>query len=849
MKSHSSKPKANQQVLQMQSRKEQRKMRYVCFQYVMFCVICSFLAFCFLYQRFDLELVGRKYTYLFEQGVIKNQQSCFMQHFTILVSDLEKAKAWYEKILPLETIERKIQTATKGAWYNIKGIELHLLERKELVGNANGGRITGQHIGLHLGPIGDIREQLFSKGISVTLAPENQKGQQAMFVPDEDLLTWEYTDINKRDRPMELLLAPTTLSPKTTNIPLNRPSASKTDESANDKPYKFAISSGNAIATAAGHACLQIGGSAADAAIVAASIMSVVEPFNGGLGGDFVAMLYDPEHDEYSVLNGSGQSPKNAKPLSEKDKIPLDGPFSAMSVPGTAAAWCNLHSKYGKLPWDLVLQPAIMLASEGFLVNNRTAQVWENGAKRIVDATTLSDAAKEEFLTMFAPPASNGMRMTPRAGERFYNPTLGATYQKFADGGCEWFYEHAARDIVAHIQHHGGYKGSPDLRKDWQETASDHVAWENPLSTVFQTNEATYEVLTSGENTQAASALMILNTLNSTLPEDGENFDEVLHKHISAKRIIYRDTFRQPYTQELIDGYDYIESAKKEMNDAFRKQLAISMEKSPIEQPHDTEGLVVTDSSGFTISVLQSIALPFGSGVIVPSLGLPIHNRAYGFTTKPTDIYCFGPGKRPWTTLSPYMVKRNGKFWMAASVKGGDRQPYSFTQIFLNMVHHGLSPQDAVLYPRFRDKSHGKKNAPVEFDLPPYIATDTNQNHVNEFNQRIDYLDSHGYSSEIFTPEDIEDSGFGVAQIILDESDYANDGSKISTQYTAISDLGRKPGLALTGEQAESAQAIELDAFPSIIHPRDLRMLTEQLTNYYQNSILAIENDEIIPIS
>lgn len=816
------------------------KRRSTYIQIFCFGAICSFLVYYCLNGKDEESFYRVKsLSELFLQTMRNHSQSCFMKHITILVSDIEKAKSWYETVLPIHKIERNIKTATKGAWYRIKDIELHLLERKDLVGMTTGGRITGQHIGLHLGPIGDIREKLYRKGIEVTLAPENDKGQQAMFVMDDDIMTLECTDVNKRKGPMKLLSSSTTLSPKLTNIHLNRPSATRTSQSLDNKPYKFAISSGSAFATAAGNACLQIGGSAADAAIASASVLSVVEPFNGGLGGDFVAMVYNPLNDNYSVLNGSGRSPKQSMPLSESDQFTIDGPLSAMTVPGTAAAWCELHQKYGKLPWDLILQPAIMLAAEGFLVSNRTAQIWESGAQRIIASNNLSDAAKDEFMTMFAPPGVNGTRMTPRAGERFYNPTLGSTLQKLADGNCKWFYEHAAKEIVSHIQSHGGYQGSPDLGNEWQEIHSNHATWEEPISTVYTTDDAIYEVMSLGGNSQAGSALMILNTLNTTISHGTKTFDEVLHKHISAKRIIYRDTFRQPYTQQLIDNSHYTNSVREEMKQAFQNEVAISLEKAPIEESHDTEGLVVRDTAGLTISLLQSISLPFGSGIIVPSLGLPIHNRAFGFTTKPSDKYCFGASKRPWTTLSPYMVKRNKKFWMAASVKGGDRQPYSFTQVFLNIVEHKLSPEDAVSYPRFREKSHHvPQDTSVEFDLPPYIPSDGNKLDISEFHKRLSILKAKGYVSEIFVPQEIEDSGFGVAQVILDDTIYSDNGSPLFTRLTAVSDIARKPGLSLIGEQSQPQQKIDTVYFSNILHPRDLMMLTEPLTLFYNEKLL-----------
>lgn len=753
---------------------------------------------------------------------------------TVLVSDLQKAKSWYERVLPLVEIERNIKTAIKGAWYNLNGIELHLLESESMVEDSVGGRITGQHIGLYLGPIGKIRDRLYENGISATLAPENAFGQQALFVTDANLMTWEFTDINKRKSEMRLIQYPGTQPAQMNNIHLNRPSASKTESDWKVKPYKFAISSGNPIATAAGYACLQIGGSAADAAIATAAVLSVVEPFNGGLGGDFIAMLYEPGTDKYSVLNGSGRSPTNVKPLKNVDEIPLDGPLSAMSIPGTAAAWCKLHNAHGKLPWQLVLEPAIMLAAEGFLVNNRTAQVWESGAKRIANSK-MSRSAKEEFLSIFAPVTLNDMRMTPRAGERFYNPTLGSTYQKLADGGCDWFYSTAAKEIASHVQHHGGYQGSPSLAPDWNEKMDDHAAWEEPLSTSFSAQNDKYKIYTSGGNSQAGSALMILNTLEGSLSDPTSDNDfEVFHKQISAKRAVFRETFRKSYSQEIIDNEETTKRMRKEIQDSLQKKIPVSMNVSFTEQSHDTEGFVVRDSNGLTLSVLQSIANPFGSGIVVPSLGIPIHNRGYGFSIDPTDEYYFAPSKRPWTTLSPYMVQRNDQFWMAASVKGGDRQPYAFTQVFLNLVHRKMEPQNALQYPRFRDKSHINENSVIQFDVPPYVPTDSNVTQIfSSFNKLQKELEIGGYTSEIYIPEEIEDSGFGVAQVLIDENSSEN--TKSVSHIIVASDLGRKPGLALIGEQASLARQVDFSMDPNLVHSRDLHILSSP----FEQNILA----------
>ena len=180
---------------------------------------------------------------------------------------------------------------------------------------------------------------------------------------------------------------------------------------------------------------------------------------------------------------------------------------------------------------------------------------------------------------------------------------------------------------------------------------------------------------------------------------------------------------------------------------------------------------------------------------------------------------------------------------MAAAVKGGDRQPYAFTQILLNIVNRRLTPEDAVKFPRFRDKSHVRKDSTLEFDLPPYIPTDGTPLNKLGFDQLRNDLSSTGYTNKIDIPDEIEDSGFGVAQIFLDESKYSANGSDSSIKYTVVSDLGRKPGLSIVGEQSKLAQEINLSVRPDIIHPRDLQMLKEPFQRYYIQ--FSVEKNEV----
>jgi len=841
-----------------------------------------------------------------------NENKILQEHITVSVPNLASAKEWYSQALPLVEVPRNIKTAVKGAWYkfiDIPSLNVHLLEMKSHAGgeaatsvsgrdSADGAEstadITGQHIGLDLGKsIGTIRNELYDKGVTATLAAVTstikneasglQEEQQAIFLTGPGQMTWEFTNIfSPRQGRMKLVPSKVALPADRVGIPLNRSMSSSTTANTNvpttvpstghknetthgssdhedkDNNFKFSISSGNPLATAAGYACLQAGGSAADATIAASAVMSIVEPYNGGLGGDFVAMIHDPANDGGSikVLNGSGRAPSNAMPLPEHMKtVPKTGAESILSLPGAPSAWCRLHARYGKMPWKLILQPAIMMASEGFLLTERTAQVWEAAAKNVMDYD-MSEEAQEEFLRMFAPPSGgHGERMSPRAGERYYNPTLAYTFQKFADGGCEWFYNEAVNEMLDHVEKRGGLLKKPAQEEHMRINVLEQSSWEEPLSTTYSGGNGTFEIFAAGGNSQAGSALLILNMLQGASTKNSR--EHLLHHHINAKRVVYRDTFRKAqYDQTMINNEEYVHMSIKEIQQAFRDSTSVQVDLQ--EYSHDTEGLVVRDSNGLTLSVLQSIAVPFGSGVVVPSLGFPLHGRGYGFDTRKGSNFSYVPGSRPWTTLSPFMVKKNGKFWMAASVKGGDRQPYAFTQIFLNIVELGYSPMEAVSLPRFRDTTYhdGNSKTVVEFDTPAYVEFGTptyllKNARLDDDNDKLyDYLNANGFECKRFIPREIEDSGFGVAQILIDDTNYRYHdpiGHSKAVSLTSLSDLVRKPGLALTGEQS-SLVADDLnfpDEVVKLISPRDLEHITEPFRNFFKYHLHPLTDSEL----
>jgi gamma-glutamyltranspeptidase/glutathione hydrolase len=809
-----------------------------------------------------------------------------INHITVEVSNLTLSKAWYRNTLPLRQIDRKIRTAVRGAWFQVTccfdqdsssnknhascccqggylcQTQIHLLEKPALATGHMESQITGQHIGLDLGNIGPIREKLHLRGIPMTLAPQNGN-VHVIFLTDPDDMTWEFTH-SQHDSKQNVAVSNATLPADRVGILLHRPSAAQT-KTDDGNLIKFAISTGNPLATAAGHAILQAGGSASDATITAMSVMSVVEPYNGGLGGDFMALQYNPWRlaSPVSVLNGSGRAPQNGASMKDlrqalvdsvnsNEEIHKRGPLSALTVPGAPAAWCRLHTDTGRLPWSVVLAPAIALASEGFLVSQRTAQVWEQGVQDVISSGKLTDAALQEFLGMYAPLNSGDQRMTPRAGERFYNPALATSLAMLSEHGCTWFYKQAAQEIFTHIGLRGGM---PLQMSRWEEHAEDHATWEDPVATNYTKapDGSRYTVYSAAGNSQGALALLILNVLQQTLPLQDADFEGTTHHHhISAKRAVYREFFRRSVPQERVDDTNFVENIKVEVLDAFHRKETVTA--SRLDQAQDTEGIVVRDSSGLTLSVLQSLALPFGSGIAVPSLGFTIHGRGYGFSLDEKDEFVHAPGKRPWTTLSPYLVERDGRFWMAASVKGGDRQPCAFTQIFMNMIHHGHSPATSVAHPRFRDGSHNSGPHIIDWDHPAYVPSDlAGVNMADEADKMKNAAERQGYAGVVFRPTQIEDSGFGVAQILIDNtSTELKDPESIALEsnIVVVSDLARKPGLALVGSQNSLVtNAVLPEEAKGVVASRDFAVLVSPLHRFISENLKPCSEAEMALIA
>ena len=433
-------------------------------------------------------------------------------------------------------------------------------------------------------------------------------------------------------------------------------------------------------ASAAGVAMLARGGNAVDAALAAAAVLCVVEPMMTGIGGD-AFVLYAPASGPLIGLNGSGRAPAAASLESYRARglaaVPERGILS-VTVPGAVDAWETLARRHGRLPLDVVLEPAIRAAVDGFAVSELVAHYWWG-----LHRTGVLDAAAAEH---FAP----GGR-TPRAGEWFRVPALGRTLRAIAEHGAKAFYAGAVADaIVAASRAAGGCLAHDDL-------ASHTSTWVDPITTTYRD----VEVAELPPNGQGLAALVALNVLEALGPADPAS---ALHWHrrIEAVKLAFADR------DEYIADPEHADVPVAELLDkAYARERATrvgerALAAPPPGRPGDTVYLCAADGEGNLVSFIQSLAAGFGSGVGCGDTGIVLQNRGAAFRLDPRHRNALAPGKRPFHTIIPGMLLRGGAAEMAFGSMGGPIQPQSHLNFVANVVDLGLSPQEALDRMRFR---------------------------------------------------------------------------------------------------------------------------------------------------
>ncbi|MCB1100382.1 MAG: gamma-glutamyltransferase [Verrucomicrobiae bacterium] len=431
---------------------------------------------------------------------------------------------------------------------------------------------------------------------------------------------------------------------------------------------------------------LKAGGSAVDAAIAANAMLALTEPISCGIGGDLFAIVWDNDTQKLHGLNGSGRSPMS---LTREEfskhgltSIPPFGPLP-ISVPGCVDGWVELHKRFGKLPLPDVLAPAIHYAREGFPVSELIAYYWDR---------SISAQGKEYgFAETFLPDGK-----APKKGEIFQNVGLADTLERIASEGSAGFYKGSiAETIAASVQKAGGYLSVDDL-------ASHRSEWVEPVSA----NYRGYDVWELPPNGQGIAALQILQVLKG-YDISGFGFGSTAHIHhfVEAKKLAFEDrakfyadpAFNKLPVAELIS--DAYAAERRKLIDPRRAARSYEAGNPALEHG-DTVYLTAADNDRNMVSLIQSNYRGFGSGVCPDGLGFSLQDRGELFTLEKGHFNSYAPGKRPFHTIIPAFVTKDGKPYLSFGVMGGATQPQAHAQIIMNLVDFDMNLQEAGDAPR-----------------------------------------------------------------------------------------------------------------------------------------------------
>ncbi|KPL10870.1 MAG: gamma-glutamyltransferase [Bacteroides sp. SM23_62] len=446
--------------------------------------------------------------------------------------------------------------------------------------------------------------------------------------------------------------------------------------------------------------CLDIlkqGGNAIDAAIAGNAMLGLVEPTGNGMGGDLFAIIWDAETEQLYGLNASGRSPKSLTLAYFKEhgytSIPGYGPLP-VSVPGCVDGWFEMHQRFGSLDMTEILEPAIKYAREGFPVSELVAYY-------MAGSTWLKQYPGFEETYM-----SGGK--TPDKGEIFKNPYLANTLEKIAEDGRDAFYKgDIARTIARYMKDQDGFLSYEDL-------AEHHSEWVEPVST----NYRGYDLWELPPNGQGIAALQILNILEGyDIAAMGFGSKEYIHAFVEAKKLAYED--RAKYYADPAFNDIPVEHLVSEEYAAERRALinpdraARTYPAGELEQGN-TIYMTVADRHGNMVSLIQSNYRGMGSGMTPYGLGFILQDRGELFSLEEGHFNCFAPGKRPFHTIIPAFITRDGRPYMSFGVMGGSMQPQGHVQIMVNMIDFGMNLQEAGDAPRIR---HGGSSQPTGSEM------------------------------------------------------------------------------------------------------------------------------------
>ncbi len=462
-----------------------------------------------------------------------------------------------------------------------------------------------------------------------------------------------------------------------------------------------AVASSQPVATEAGIHVLRSGGSAADAAIAVAAALQVTQACSTGLGGDAFCLYYEAATGTVHAYNGSGRSPRAltaeaaraaardggeaAAAVAESSLRLPDYHVHTVTVPGAADAWFETHRRFGRLPLADVLSPAIRLARDGFALGPMTARWWSGGIERQV-------AARRHGQELMIDGRS------PAVGERVRNAGLARVFESLAADGREGFYEGwIAERIVEEIEYEGGCMSADDL-------AAHRGEWVKPISIHYHG----FDVWECPPNGQGLAALLALRIYAQVPPEMRAEPADRLHAQVEAMRLAFADAARHvadpvfapaPVGELLGDEYTASRAAD------IRRDRAMTSAGPGLPARvagDDTVYFSVLDAEGNGCSFINSNFAGFGTGIVPRGCGFTLQNRGLGFVLEPGHANELAPGKRPYHTIIPGLMTRDGRLAAVFGVMGGMMQPQGHLQVVSRLVDDGLDPQSALDAARFQ---------------------------------------------------------------------------------------------------------------------------------------------------
>ncbi|HEX2830445.1 MAG TPA: gamma-glutamyltransferase family protein [Burkholderiales bacterium] len=486
-----------------------------------------------------------------------------------------------------------------------------------------------------------------------------------------------------------------------------------------------AVSTSQPLAAQAGLRMMLKGGNAVDAVLATAIALTVLEPVSNGIGSDAFCILWDGK--KLHGLNASGRSPAgwSLDRFQGQPAMPQRG-WESVTVPGAVMAWRDLSEKFGKLPFADLFEPAIKYAADGYMVTPTIARQWAAGAAELHSQPGFADA--------FMPRGR-----APGPGEKFSFPAQAKTLQRIAETKGDAFYKgELAEKIAAFAKQHGAVLTMDDL-------AAHHNDWVEPIGIDYR-GYTLHEIPPNGQGIAALIGLGIMENFDvASLPVDSA---DSLHLGIEAMKLAFADIY------EYVSDPATMRVKPSEMLDkAYLKERAKLIDMRTAKDPQygkpskgGTVYLTAADESGMMVSFIQSNFSGFGSGVVVPGTGISLQNRGSGFKTRPDHANVVAPRKRPFHTIIPGFVTKNGQPLMSFGVMGGSMQAQGHMQMMSRLVDYHQNPQASSDAPRWRVDTGLKVG--MEHNIPADV---------------IDTLRARGHD---MTVADRWSTDFGRAQLI-----------------------------------------------------------------------------------